>query len=69
MEHPKFRSISLKAELIAEVENHIAKSGRYRSIADFVSEAVRLRLQELDRNAPVVGAGVEVEKAEEVPVG
>ena len=41
-----FRNVSLRADLVSLVEIAIVKMG-YRSIADFVSEAVRLRLEQL----------------------
>ena len=49
-EKVEFRSISLRAELVAEIEQFVKKSGRYRSIADFLTEAARLRLEELEKN-------------------
>jgi len=42
-----FRSISIREELVRKIEKILKKKG-YRSIADFVSEAVRLRLEELE---------------------
>ena len=42
-----FRSISLKAELVSEIEEFVKQSGRYRSVADFIAEACRLRLEQL----------------------
>jgi len=50
-EKPEFRSISLKANLVNQIEQFLKKSGRYRSIADFVSEAARIRLEELEKTA------------------
>lgn len=50
MEEKEFRSISLKAELIVAIENFIHTNKRYRSVADFVSEASRLRLEELEKS-------------------
>ncbi|MDH5482623.1 MAG: ribbon-helix-helix domain-containing protein [Candidatus Bathyarchaeota archaeon] len=44
-----FKSISLKTELVEEIEEFIKNNKRYRSIAEFVSEAARLRLEELQR--------------------
>ena len=44
-----FRGISLKAELINEVEALIEKLTTYRSVAEFVSEATRLRLEQLKK--------------------
>ena len=43
-----WKTISIRRELIKEVEE-IIKTGRYRSISEFVSEAIRLRLEELMR--------------------
>ncbi len=42
-----FRSISIREELIQAVEKAMREHGGYRSIADFVSEAIRLRLEQL----------------------
>ena len=61
MEHNKnFRSISIRADLIADVERFIQKSKMYRSIAEFVSEAIRLRLLELRGTEKIVAETVEV---------
>ncbi len=45
-----FRGVNLKATLIEEVEKLVGDDKPYRSIAEFVSEAVRLRLETLTRN-------------------
>jgi len=42
-------TVSLRKELIREVRRNL-KTGHYRSISEFVSEAVRHRLEELSRN-------------------
>jgi len=42
-----FRSVSLNAKLIDEIEKYIKDTGNYRSIAEFVNETLRLRLKEL----------------------
>jgi Arc/MetJ-type ribon-helix-helix transcriptional regulator len=42
-----FRGISIKKSLADEAEQFIRKSKRYKSIAEFVSEAMRLRLEQL----------------------
>jgi len=42
-----FRSVSLNAKLIDEVEQYIKDTRSYRSIAEFVNETLRLRLKEL----------------------
>ena len=44
-----YRSVSIHDELVKRVEQLIQKLGTYRSIADFVSEAVRLRLEALEK--------------------
>lgn len=44
-----FKSISIRTELIAEIAAFIDKNKRYRSIAEFLSEAARLRLEELEK--------------------
>jgi hypothetical protein len=49
-EKPEYRNISLRAELVDEIEKFVEKSKRYRSIADFVTESARLRREELEKN-------------------
>jgi metal-responsive CopG/Arc/MetJ family transcriptional regulator len=49
-EKAEFRSISVKADLIEEVERVMKESGRYRSLAEFFSEAARLKLESLEAN-------------------
>ncbi|MEM4736777.1 MAG: hypothetical protein QXD41_02800 [Nitrososphaeria archaeon] len=44
----KWKTISIREELTNEVEKAI-KTGRYRSTSEFVSEAIRLRLEEIMR--------------------
>ena len=51
-----FRGVSLKAELVGEVEQLIKELPGYRGVAEFVSEAVRLRMEQLRKNAKVEGA-------------
>lgn len=45
---PEWRTISIRQELMNEIEKAL-KTGRYRSVSEFVSEAIRLRLEELMR--------------------
>jgi len=45
-----FRKISLQDELVDSVEAFIEEHGKYRSIAEFLSEAARLRMEQLQRN-------------------
>ncbi len=55
-----WKTVSLRQELIREIEEAI-KTGRYRSISEFVSEAIRLRLEELMRTQ-----GIPTEKRQEL---
>lgn len=61
-----FRTLSLKAELIEDVESYLKRSRRYRSIADFISEAIRRRLEELEAHSTIQAEaedqGMEVEE-------
>jgi len=43
-----FRRISLPTPLVDDVEGYVKRTKRYRSIADFIAEAVRLRLEQLE---------------------
>jgi len=45
-----YRGVSLPNELVGKVEQLIRKLGTYRTIAEFVSEAVRLRLDTLEKH-------------------
>jgi len=45
-----FRGVSLKRELVEEVENFVHNYPQYKSIADFVHEAVRIRMEEVRRS-------------------
>lgn len=42
-------SISMPKSLVKDVEIFINKNGRYRSITDFIVEATRTRLEELEK--------------------
>ena len=44
----KWKTVSIRQELINEIAR-VLKTGRYRSVSEFVSEAIRLRLEELLR--------------------
>jgi Arc/MetJ-type ribon-helix-helix transcriptional regulator len=45
-----YRGVSLSDELIDRVEQLIKRLGTYPSIAAFVAEAVRLRLEALEKH-------------------
>jgi len=42
-----FRGVSLKAEVVNQVEQFITENPTYRSVAEFVSEAIRLRIEQI----------------------
>jgi hypothetical protein len=46
-EEQDFRGVSLKRELVEQVEKFVKENPQYKSIADFVHEAVRVRMEEL----------------------
>jgi len=46
---PEWATISIREELIEEIKGILKRTGRYRSISEFVAEAIRLRLEELAR--------------------
>jgi Arc/MetJ-type ribon-helix-helix transcriptional regulator len=50
-----YRGVSLKEELVDRVERLIRRLGTYKTIAEFVSEAVRLRLEVLEKQNPKAG--------------
>jgi glycine cleavage system H protein len=56
----EWKTVSIRQELIKEIER-ILRTGRYRSISEFVSEAIRLRLEELMR-----AEGIPAAKREEL---
>jgi len=48
-EKSTFKNVSIKAGLAKEIGGFIEHSKRYRSVAEFVSEACRLRLEQLEK--------------------
>jgi len=44
-----YKSVTLKEELVDRVGQTIRRAGTYHSIAEFVSEAVRLRLETIEK--------------------
>ncbi len=48
----EWKTVSIRRELIKEIEN-VVNTGRYRSISEFISEAIRLRLEELVRTGTI----------------
>jgi len=46
-EENEFRKISLNASLVNDIEHYVQKTKSYKSIAEFINEAIRLRLEDL----------------------
>jgi len=44
-----YKSVSINDELIEHIKQLIEKLGTYHSVAEFVSEAVRLRIELLEK--------------------
>jgi Arc/MetJ-type ribon-helix-helix transcriptional regulator len=44
-----YRSVSVREELVERVEKLIRRVKTYHSVAEFVSEAVRLRVETIER--------------------
>jgi glycine cleavage system H protein len=56
----EWKTVSIRQELVKEIEKAL-RTGRYRSISEFVSEAIRLRLEELMR-----AEGISIERRKEL---
>jgi len=58
-----YRSVSVREELVERVERLIRRVKTYHSVAEFVSEAVRLRVEAIERQEKLRGEnGDESEK-------
>lgn len=57
-----YKSVTLKEELVDRVGQAIRRAGTYHSIAEFVSEAVRLRLETIEKQMKAREAEDEPEK-------
>jgi len=51
---PEWATVSIREELIEEIRKLLKRTGRYRSISEFVAEAIRLRLEEIARKGEAV---------------
>ncbi len=51
---PEWATISIREELIEEIRGLLKRTGRYRSISEFVAESIRLRLEELSGRSEAV---------------
>ena len=45
-----YRSVSINDELVERVKKLTEKTGTYHSISEFVAEAIRLRVETLEKN-------------------
>jgi len=54
---PEWATVSIRGELIEEIRK-ILRTGRYRSISEFIAEAIRLRLEELSQGKVETPSGV-----------
>ena len=50
MPYQNYKSVSINSELIEHVNRLIKQVGTYHSVSEFVSEAVRLRIETLEKN-------------------
>ena len=50
-----YRSVSIHEELVKRVDQLIRRLGTYRTVAEFVKEAVRLRLEALEKQQKAEG--------------
>ena len=59
-----YKSVSLNDELIERIKQLIEQIGTYHSVSEFVSEAVRLRIETLEKTIKTQGDnfGVVTEK-------
>jgi len=51
---PEWATISIREELIEEIRKLMKRTGRYRSISEFVAESIRLRLEEMPRKGELI---------------
>ena len=65
---PEWATISIREELIEEIRKLLKRTGRYRSISEFVAEAIRLRLEEMARKGETLSELLEASPAPPVPV-
>ena len=54
-----YRSVSVREELVERIEKLIRRVKTYHSIAEFVSEAVRLRVEAVERQEKMRGEGAD----------
>jgi len=57
-----YRSVSIREELLERVEKLIRRVKTYHSISEFISEAVRLRVEAIEKQEKAKGEADELEK-------
>jgi len=57
MPGPNYRSVSINGELIERVKELISQLRTYHSVSEFVSEALRLRIELLEKQEKTRGRG------------
>ncbi len=50
MPNHNYKSISVRSELIERINQVTKQTGTYHSTSEFISEAIRLRLEDLERS-------------------
>ena len=65
---PEWATISIREELIEEIRKLLKRTGRYRSISEFVAEAIRLRLEEMARKGETLSELPEASSAPPLPI-
>ncbi len=50
MPNHKYKSISVHSELVKRINQVTRQTGTYHSTSEFISEAIRLRLEDLERS-------------------
>lgn len=51
---PEWATISVKKQLVDEIRELLKRTGRYRSVSEFVAEAIRLRLEEMAAKGEII---------------
>ena len=51
-----YRSVSIHEELVQRIKQLIRRLGTYRSVAEFISEAARLRLETVEKQVKTTEA-------------
>ena len=60
MPHQKYKSVSVNSELIERVNKIIKQTGTYNSVAEYISEATRLRVETHEKTIKTQGDNSEV---------